>query len=139
MLLFVRFLRVWSFDLRGRAALALAAAQPSMRREMLGEAERAARAIDRDGFPAGPERARLLRAGIAAVRGDRATAQRELESAALAFDALAMSMHAAVARRRLGEVIGGDGGKTMIDRADAWLTEQQIKRPDRWSQMLAPR
>jgi hypothetical protein len=139
MLLMVRFIRAWSFDLRGRAALAVALARPERRVAMLGEVDRAIAALEAKRAPAGAERARLLRAGVAAVRGDANLERRELEAAMAGFDALAMAGHVAVTKRRLGVLRGGEAGDALAGDADAWLRAQQIARPDRWAQMLVPR
>jgi serine/threonine protein kinase len=139
MVLFVPFLHAWTFDLRGRAALARASADTSRRTALVAEALRAARALEAKGAPTGAERARLLRAGVAALRGDAEKEKRELEAAIPGFEALSMGLQANVARRRLGVLRGGDAGKTLVSSADEWMRAQQIARPDRWSRMLAPR
>ncbi len=49
-----------------------------------------------------------------------------------------MALHAACARRRQGEVLGGEAGRGLVARADAWMTEQKIRNPERMAAMLAP-
>jgi hypothetical protein len=45
---------------------------------------------------------------------------------------------AAVARRRLGELKGGDEGRMLIDQVNSWMSTQSIRNPDRFTAMLAP-
>ena len=77
--------------------------------------------------PAPPPRAAATSAPCAALRraGD-------------GFDAAGMGLYAAAARRRLGELLGGDEGQTLVARADAWMRLQRIENPPRMTEMLAP-
>jgi hypothetical protein len=47
-------------------------------------------------------------------------------------------LFAAASRRQLGRLLGGDEGRALIDRADAWMSSQSIRRPDRMAACLAP-
>jgi len=49
-----------------------------------------------------------------------------------------MALHAAAARRRRGEIMGGDTGRALVESADAWMTGQIIRSPERMTAMLAP-
>jgi hypothetical protein len=49
-----------------------------------------------------------------------------------------MALYVAVARRRRGELMGGDVGRSLIDTANAWMIGQSIKSPERMTAMLAP-
>ena len=82
--------------------------------------------------------AQLLRAGVAATRGDSEDAGALLGSAAAGFDAAHMRLYAAAARRRLGEVMGGDEGRSIIHAAAAWMAAQKVQNPARMTAMLAP-
>ena len=53
-----------------------------------------------------------------------------LRSAEQGFRTVDMALHAAVARRRLGELRGGDDGQKLIDAADAWMRSQTVSRAD---------
>ncbi len=61
-----------------------------------------------------------------------------LERAEAGFEAADMALHAACARRRLGQVIGGDEGRTLIAAANEWMRGQEIKNPERMAAMIAP-
>ena len=134
----LQIVRVVVLDMRARAALGLAAGDQRERPRLLGEASRDARRIERDGFLIGPALALLVRAQIASLRGDVGSARTQLEQAAHAFDRVDMALHAAVARRCLGQLIGGGAGQALVAQADTFMTAQKIKRPERIVAMLAP-
>lgn len=80
----------------------------------------------------------LIDAGLAAVRSAEPEAERLLRDAASRFDAADMPLHAAVARRRLGQLLGGDEGRRLVAEAEAWMTEQGVRDPDRMTGLFAP-
>ncbi len=127
--------RIEALFLRGRCALAAAKSQPAKHIRI---ARRAAARIEREKVPYGQPMVDLLEAACAHLEGDRETALRHLRLAAEGFDAVDMSLMAAVTRRRHGELIAGDAGTRRITRADSWMRQQQIQRPDRMAAMLAP-
>ena len=52
-----------------------------------------------------------------------------LEPAGPASTSCDMRNLAAVARRRRGELIGGDEGRALIDQVNSWMTTQKIRKP----------
>ena len=72
------------------------------------------------------------------MRGETEAALRFLESAEAGFTAASMALHAAAARRRRGELMGGDAGRALVSGSDAWMTAQAIKAPERMTAVLAP-
>ena len=76
--------------------------------------------------------------GVAATRGDRSNAVELLTPAVDDFESLEMRLHAAAARRRLGQLVGGDEGRTLVAQADSWMTGQGIRNPTRMAAMIAP-
>ena len=123
---------------RGRTALAAAPRSPSERARLHRQVERDARTLERHdaAFTFGP--AWLLRAGLAAQRGEDAAAAEHLRAAIRAFDEADLALCAAVARRRLGELLGGDEGAGLQRGADAFMRGQRILRPERFVAMIAP-
>ncbi len=139
LLLFDRALRAFWLNLRGGANLAAAlVAQGRTRRRLLRAAGRDARRLGRGRKQAYVALGSLLRGGVAAARGKRQRAIAWLETAAEQLGAADMGLHAATARRRLGQVVGGDRGKAMIEEADRWLAEHEVVNPRRTTDALAP-
>jgi hypothetical protein len=138
LLLRVQLIRGDAHFLRGRCALA--SVDASNRDARLREAARSAQALEREGMTWTAPMAHLLRACIANARGDRDTCARSLRLAADTADAADMAMHAAIARRRLGETLASDSpeAETLRARADAWAAAQGVRSPGRLASMLAP-
>ncbi|MDB4932012.1 MAG: hypothetical protein JWM10_4496, partial [Myxococcaceae bacterium] len=49
-----------------------------------------------------------------------------------------MRMHAAVARRQRGALLGGAAGAALVEEAEQWMTAQRVARPDGIAALLAP-
>ena len=49
-----------------------------------------------------------------------------------------MPLYAAVARRRLGALLGGDAGRDLVAQADSWMAGQGIVNPSRMTALFAP-
>ncbi|HUQ04191.1 MAG TPA: AAA family ATPase [Kofleriaceae bacterium] len=121
--------RIEAWSVRGRASLVA---------NDLRAAEADARRIARERMAWSAPVVAMLRAGIAAARGDDEKASTLLTSAVPGFEAANMALHAAIARRRLGALRGGERGRELVAAADAWLAGQGVRRPDRFAALLAP-
>ena len=97
-----------------------------------------ARRIAKERMPWSDPLAPLILAPIAMQQGDRSQAGALLSEAAHGFDLTDMHLRAMAARRRLGQVIGGERGAEMIANADDWMRNQGIKNPLLMTRMLAP-
>ena len=104
----------------------------------LGLAPRMARRLRAEQMRWADPIAASLEATVAARRGDDDAARAGFAAAAAGFDAADMAVHAAIARRRLGERTGGDQGAALVAAADARMRELGIVRPDRWAAMWTP-
>jgi tetratricopeptide (TPR) repeat protein len=124
-------------QLSGRSALAAAAAAADPR-PLLRAAEGYARRLERLRMPWSVALAGLLRAGAAAGRRDAALAVRLYGEAAAALDAVPLGVFAAAARRRQGELLGGDAGRALVEAADAWMRDRQVHDPARLAAAFAP-
>ena len=80
----------------------------------------------------------LLGAAAAFCEGRDNDAARELELAATRFERADMRLYVAATRRRLGVLIGGTEGRTMVDAADAWMATQDVRNPPAMVRLLAP-
>ncbi|MFI5457644.1 MAG: serine/threonine-protein kinase PknK [Isosphaerales bacterium] len=122
---------------KGRCAVAMAAVSADPE-PLLRQAEKSARRLDRQQTPWACALAQLIKAGVASVRGDAGRAERLLADAAERFESADMGLFAASARRQLGQLRGGDEGRGLIERADAWMRAQSIRNPARMASCLAP-
>jgi hypothetical protein len=137
MLFRLQITRIQWLEFRARCALA-AAIDTSNPAPFLRAAERDARRLDHENRPWASAYAQFIRGGIALRRGDAVKAEKLLTKAAASFEAVDMNLCAAVTRRRLGELIGGDRGRALIEETDRWMAIQQIANPAQWTAMYAP-
>ncbi len=131
--------RICFVELRARSSVAAAVeTDGSAADALLRAAEADARALERGHAPWATALAGLLRAGVAATRARPEEAAARLVEVETELDALDMTLRAAAAMRRRGELLGGDEGAELVQRADAVMADQQIRNPARWAAMLAP-
>jgi hypothetical protein len=137
MLLQVQFIRVAMYQLRARCALsaAEAVAEPA---PLLSTAAADARRLARQATPWALASFSLIRAALANYRRNHEEAVRLLTEGAARFDAIPMTLCAEALRRRLGTLVGGETGSKLVANADAWMTGQGIRRPDRMTDVYAP-
>ncbi len=137
-LLRIQLVRVEARHLRARCALAVAAADRDARQECLRNAERDARRIAKEGMAWSDPLADLLLAGVLAARSDSSEASRMADRAVKGFEAADMAAYAAAARRRYGQLKGGERGDFLVIQADSWMRSEGIVNPERFTSMLAP-
>jgi hypothetical protein len=106
--------------------------------ELLKSAERDARALTREKKPYAHAFAAALSASVALERGQLDRAASLYADAARGFDGLEMGLHAAVMRKRRGEIVLGAEGGVLMEDADALMHARGVARPDRFAAMLAP-
>ena len=82
--------------------------------------------------------ARVLEAGVAFATGAPGEARARLERAHAELTAAGMPLYAALVRRRLGELDGGAEGARAIAEADAWLSAQGVRAPERLARIYVP-
>jgi eukaryotic-like serine/threonine-protein kinase len=120
---------------RARVALASWRSDPQRR---LAAVEADAAQLEREALDRAVGFAALARAGAAEARGDRDRAAALYRRAAAGFDADAMRLHAACARRRLGALIGGDLGHELVHAAEVWLASEGVRDPARLARVITP-
>jgi eukaryotic-like serine/threonine-protein kinase len=136
MLLRIQGLRIEAMHLRARLALASAAGQK--REQRLKIAEDLAQRIAGEQMRWSNPLAMLIHAGLATRRGNNERAEELISQAIEGFEASDMALYAATARRRLGEILGGDRGGELVTQADDWMSKQQIKNPAAVANLMAP-
>lgn len=123
--------------LKARGALEAGAA-PAKAKALLRTAEREAVALVAEGVPWTVALALLIRAGVAARRGDRSGACEHLSAAESALDAAGMAGFAAAARHRRGQTEGGPAGAALVESAAAWMRSQNVANPSRMADLHVP-
>ncbi len=147
-LLKVQQLHLEALYLRGRAALC-AAVDPTPDEEpdgipvpgargLLAEARKTARRMLRERMAWSDPLAQLLRAGAAAAEGRQVEAVALLEELVPTLDLQDMKLYAAAARRRLGELRGGQAGEEAIRQADDVFRRQGVRDPEAMTALFAP-
>ena len=137
LILRVQSVMIHSLYLRARSAVAAAGADEGLA-GLLDIARKDARRIEREKMPWGDALACLVRAGVESVGGDRQAALTLLDAAESDLLGADMTLHATVARRRKGELLGGETGRSLVAAADDWMAGQGIQNPERMAAMLAP-
>ncbi|HEX7251316.1 MAG TPA: protein kinase, partial [Thermoanaerobaculia bacterium] len=138
-LLRVQIFRVEWLNARARTAIALASGcSASKVTALVRSAERCARAIERKRLQWGNPLASLLRAGVASVKGEREEAILRARQAEEGFEAADMALYAAVARRRRGEMAGGEEGRDLVEASEVVMRNQKIRDPASFAAMLSP-
>jgi hypothetical protein len=80
----------------------------------------------------------LLEASIAVLVGHREDAVAPLRNAVAAFDSIEHALYAAVARCRLGEVLGGDEGAALATQGRLFLSAGGARAPERVLHVFSP-
>jgi hypothetical protein len=127
--------------LRMRAACAIAAAQVAHDpKPLLAIAARDVRRLKRENYSpistvAWPQ---MLEAAIAVTRGNRGPALDHIGSAVDRFQEYGSAFYLAIARRKKGELLGGDEGRALMATADAWMAGEGIVNPARLAAAFVP-
>ena len=118
----------------------LYASEPTQARPLLRIARACARDMAAARMPWSTPLADLVLAAVDACSApaNRSRAIERLERAVPALDAADDALFAAAARRRLGELLAGERGASLIATADAWMRGQGITNPAGVTRMLAP-
>ena len=138
-LLYLEAIGVDLWAARGLAALARHDRDGgSADRKALDIARKAAKQLAKIRHPNGPLRARLVRAGLYAAQGQPDKARASLEGLGEAFEAIQWRLHAAAARLRLGQVLGGSAGEAGVTEARQALRTLGVVDPDAMARVVAP-
>ncbi len=141
LLLRIQLIRSEAFHLRARCGLA-AAVEAGIGtleyKKFRKRIERDLRRLEREHLFWADPLAKLVRAGLYASEGDHDRAEELLVAALAGFEAAEMTAYATVSRRCWGRLIGGPKGRELAREAEAWMTGQEIRRPDRMANILAP-
>src|SRR5690606_21454474 len=78
----------------------------------------------------------LLDAELSALTGDTHAAQRGFERAEAGLIERDIHLYARAARRRRGELLGGDEGAALVASADEWMRSHGVTNPPAMARML---
>jgi serine/threonine protein kinase len=139
-LLRVPLVRIEVADMQGRLALAQAAQSndPRLAQNHLATARECVRRLERERMPLARKLSRLLLATVAQREGHPREARQLLEEVIVSLVGNGMMLHAAAARRRLGELLDGEAGAALLAEADSWYAAQGVRNPARLTEMLIP-
>jgi eukaryotic-like serine/threonine-protein kinase len=139
LLLRVQFVKIVMLDVRARAHVQAAAALTGKERARQTRlAAKHVRMLAHEKMPWGNALAAQHQAGLAMLAGDRERAASWQKQAMEGFASAEMALHAAIARRRAGQLAGGEAGDALIAAGDAWLRDERVADPDRMTALLAP-
>ncbi|HEX6837611.1 MAG TPA: hypothetical protein VF334_13615, partial [Polyangia bacterium] len=128
--------RCWMRDLRARTAVAAAARASGKERERLvAEANKIVRQLEREKLPGTSTIAKLTRAAIAVVGGDKAAAIAQLDEALVLCQAAHMGTQAAVTRLHRARLAGGGAALAEAERA---LVALGVRAPMRLAAAVSP-
>jgi hypothetical protein len=134
LLLRVQRVSIEALSLRARAATAAALRQPLQQKRLLQIADRAVARMRRTHVPSAIPLADIVEAGCEITRDRVAEARALLDAAVRRFIAADMPLHAAAARRRLGQI----GPRVEMTLADSWMNAHDVANPQGMVDMLAP-
>jgi hypothetical protein len=138
LLLRIQTVAIEGWFLRGRAALAAWGAGGGDGKALARLVQLSTKKIDAQDMPYGAPLAELLRATRDHLSDRPEKALVHLRAAAEHFDAVAMKLYAAVTRKRMGQLLGGDEGAALIRAADELLCAEAVVSPERLTAMLTP-
>jgi tetratricopeptide (TPR) repeat protein len=136
LLLRVQFVRELSMWVRARCLLAPGFADEGRRRLRI--VERTARGMMKSGLVPAEAWAGLLLGAVHAARGHSEQSVAALQRSIEIADERCMHHVAASGRIRLGEVIGGDAGRELVEQGKRAMIAQGITEPMRYAVVVAP-
>lgn len=138
MLMRVQIVRLMVNDARARAAVSLAGITSERRHELRREARKFAGRLADEGVSYASLNAAIVRAGLASQEGDRAGTETYLREALRCAEEAHMKLYAAAMRWRLGELRGGDAGRTVVATARAEFEKEGVVDCERLASSFTP-
>jgi eukaryotic-like serine/threonine-protein kinase len=134
----VQVLRVLTWYLRGRCAIASLDAVPAKRVARIAEARKLARKLEREKTHWASLTGSILTASVANAAGDRAGAIAALREVLAGATAAELMLHVAAAQYQLGSLLGGEAGKAMVAQADEEMASRGVRSSSRMAARLVP-
>jgi hypothetical protein len=137
MLLRVQLVRMVSYETVARV-LVSACAAGTADRAALAWARQLTAGLARDDLPGSAPQAAALRAGLAAIAGDRAAIAPNLEAARAGFVAADMALHVLAVEFAHGATVGGATGAAQRAASHAAMLDLGVREPARLVALLVP-
>ena len=132
----MQLIRTFATWLRARLLLA----SPAPARSQTDRAWKLAAKLRREGIGFADVQSALIRAAVA-LQDERMGPAQAIEHLRYAIAAAAdndMAFHCVAAQCRLGALVGGLEGETLITRSDKWMRDQGVVNPLRMINIVAP-
>jgi eukaryotic-like serine/threonine-protein kinase len=94
--------------------------------------------LRRERMPWADTLAHTVMAAAENAAGDRAATLGALRAHLTSAAETEMAMHACAARHRLGELLGGDEGRALVESARETLTSEGIRKQAAWLAVFLP-
>jgi tetratricopeptide (TPR) repeat protein len=131
------YLRIATWGIIARAALASIPSWPEARPALLAEARQMARRLEREQGAWPGSQATIIRACIANAEGDRSSAIASLREALSRMESPDQMLGLA-ASHRLGLLLGGEEGRAVLRKALEKMRAQGVREPERWAGVYVP-
>jgi len=138
LLLHAGFIRAYTRFTQGRLAIASIEGSPDLRSARVAAALNLAGQLDREYDPWTGALASIVRGSAHNAAGDRDAAIASLRRAVEQTEATDTHAYAGPVRYRLGQLLGGDDGTTLVKEAIETMFAQGIRVPERWAAIYLP-
>jgi serine/threonine protein kinase len=138
LLLHAGFIRTMTWFSVARLGLASIAAAPGTKDARIAEARGMARKLRREADRWAGALAALVEASVENAAGRRDAAIASLRATIEAMEATHTLIYAEPVRHRLGELLGGEEGRALIEASRASLVAQGFVAPERWVSVIVP-
>ena len=123
---------------RARACLAVAMVSPSNRQGLTRRVKKLARLIGRSTIAAADPHVAILRAGLAALEGDKSSTVVNLRTALSGYRNARMRINQEVSKWMLGSLLGDEEGELLLAQSSQWQLENSIPDMDALARVFAP-
>ena len=138
LLLTAAYCRAVTLYTQGRLAIASIESSPSLRSARIGEARRASRGLRKGSNPFFTLLAVMVDATMENALGHREAAITLLRDSITRAQSTESHYYVEPLRHRLGELLGGDEGRALVDGAALAMEAQGVRNPARWVAVHLP-
>ncbi len=137
-LLHAGFIRTMTRAVLGRVAVASLAETPGAKTERLALARDMVKKLEREHDRWAGAVGKMLEASIESAEGHRDATIAALRTGIERLEATGTKYYHAAARYRLGQMLGGDEGRALVEASTEEMRSQGIREPSRWVNVFMP-